>query len=372
VRCKGAHVVVTEPMFNFTSLQEQMCASMFEDLGVASFVAAPAPALALRYHNATLRAGPAKDLQAGLVVDCGYSFAHVVPVVAGQALRAHTKRVNVGGKLMTNLMKEMVSYRSVNMMEETFLMDRVKEATCVVSPDVVADLRASRGRDSPFRIQFVLPDGLSNIRGYIRDLEEEERAAKQAEEDGLPPPIPPPEEHLLPLNNERFMVPETLFRPSDIGMPQAGITEACLQAVSSVTCGGHGPVEADQNEVQGALWSNVVLCGGVCGCPGFVERFTAELRSIVPDCWELNVSVAGGDAEGAATAAWKGGSDLGANSKEYHSRALTRKGLAEVGLGRVLEVWRLQHPATPNSPLEGDGGNRHRSVYRDDSDHDLD
>lgn len=46
------------------------------------------------------------------MVDCGYSFAHVVPVVGGQAMKGAAKRVNIGGKLMTNLMKEMVSYRS--------------------------------------------------------------------------------------------------------------------------------------------------------------------------------------------------------------------------------------------------------------------
>lgn len=57
-------------------------------------------------------------------------------------------------------------------------------------------------------------------------------------QNGMPPPKPPPEEQILPLNNERFMVPETVFRPSDIGMTQAGITEACLQVklCAAATC----------------------------------------------------------------------------------------------------------------------------------------
>ena len=29
--------------------------------------------------------------------------------------------------------------------------------------------------------------------------------------------------------------------------------------------------------------------GGVAACPGFRERFTAELRALVPDCADLNV-----------------------------------------------------------------------------------
>jgi hypothetical protein len=39
------------------------------------------------------------------------------------------------------------------------------------------------------------------------------------------------EEQIVPLANERFMVPETLFHPSDIGVNQMGIAEALVHAV---------------------------------------------------------------------------------------------------------------------------------------------
>jgi hypothetical protein len=35
------------------------------------------------------------------------------------------KRVNVGGKLLTNYLKEIISYRQLNMMDEFKLMDQV-------------------------------------------------------------------------------------------------------------------------------------------------------------------------------------------------------------------------------------------------------
>lgn len=43
------------------------------------------------------------------------------------------KRVNIGGKVLTNYLKEIVSYRQWNMMDEFKLMDQVKEDLCYVS-----------------------------------------------------------------------------------------------------------------------------------------------------------------------------------------------------------------------------------------------
>lgn len=54
------------------------------------------------------------------------------------------------------------------MREETVLMEHVKEQLCFVSQHVRSDLTASRRRDSPFRTEYVLPDGVANLRGYIR------------------------------------------------------------------------------------------------------------------------------------------------------------------------------------------------------------
>ena len=55
------------------------------------------------------------------------------------------------------------------MREEFVLMEHVKEALCFVSADVRADLAAAARRDSPHRREYVLPDGVKNLRGYVRD-----------------------------------------------------------------------------------------------------------------------------------------------------------------------------------------------------------
>ena len=53
-------------------------------------------------------------------------------------------RIDVGGKLLTNHLKEVVSFRQWNMMDETHIMNEVKEACCYVSEDFATDLETCR------------------------------------------------------------------------------------------------------------------------------------------------------------------------------------------------------------------------------------
>ena len=46
----------------------------------------------------------------------------------------------MGGKLLTNHLKELVSFRQWNMMDETYIINDVKESCCFVSPDYKRDI----------------------------------------------------------------------------------------------------------------------------------------------------------------------------------------------------------------------------------------
>ena len=73
--------------------------------------------------------------------------------------------------------------RSINMMEETYLMEHIKEAACFVSHDLYADLAAAK--KGKYRTEYVLPDGLGNGSGYLRSPPSKEQmreAAKQGKE----------------------------------------------------------------------------------------------------------------------------------------------------------------------------------------------
>jgi hypothetical protein len=56
--------------------------------------------------------------------------------------------MDLGGKALTNYLKELVSYRSLNVMDETLLIDDAKEKLCFVSLDVPCDLRLARSAAS--------------------------------------------------------------------------------------------------------------------------------------------------------------------------------------------------------------------------------
>jgi actin-related protein 6 len=46
-----------------------------------------------------------------LLVDSGYSFTHIVPYIRGKKLKQGIIRIDVGGKMLTNHLKEIISYR---------------------------------------------------------------------------------------------------------------------------------------------------------------------------------------------------------------------------------------------------------------------
>ncbi|KAM7510970.1 hypothetical protein LguiB_009845 [Lonicera macranthoides] len=81
--------------------------------------------------------------QCSLVINYRLSFTHVAPVLQNFTLNYGGKRLDLGKKALTNYLKELVSYRSVNLMDEYFLMDDVKENLCFVLLDVARNLQFS-------------------------------------------------------------------------------------------------------------------------------------------------------------------------------------------------------------------------------------
>ncbi|BGP51325.1 Actin-related protein 6 [Rhodotorula kratochvilovae] len=295
------NLLVTEPIFNLPNVQEHYDQMVFEDYEFASYLRCPAPALIP--YGADARGEPsnvAPPPECVLVVDAGFSFTHVVPVLRGAVISHATRRIDVGGKLLTNYLKELVSYRHWYMMDQTAVMEHAKEETCYVSTQWAQDWEAANRPTNPIVRTFVLPDFTpesKNKLGYVRT--------------GLtpPPPSPPPpdpnapyatpappqekeEEQLLHLCNERFTVPEVLFNPSTIDLNQAGLAETIALCI--------GALPAD---VQGLFWSNIVCVGGSVQFPGFGERLRADLRTFAPTEYDVRVTISSTPITAAASAA---------------------------------------------------------------------
>ena len=85
---------------------------------------------------------------------------------------------------------------------------------------------------NPIIKEYVLPDYKGIKKGYARDpvtymtFEEMQMAKKAAEEQAMAGKKGAEHhEQVVRIANERFTVPEVLFRPSDIGINEAGISE---------------------------------------------------------------------------------------------------------------------------------------------------
>lgn len=96
-----------------------------------------------------------------LVIDSGHSFTQLVPYFDGLPLKFASKRIDVGGKLMTNLLCETLSYKEVNLLGESYIVNQMKESLSFVSQDFDSDLHSSTQtnfRNNKLMKEFVLPD----------------------------------------------------------------------------------------------------------------------------------------------------------------------------------------------------------------------
>lgn len=122
------------------------------------------PAATLMPHSALFdEAEPLPPPARMLVVDAGYSFTHVIPVIDGQVdharirryakrilpkIRAATKsplnRIDVGGKLLTNRLKQVLSHRQFDLSNETYVVNQIREDCCYASLDIRRDACLNR------------------------------------------------------------------------------------------------------------------------------------------------------------------------------------------------------------------------------------
>ena len=205
-----------------------------------------------------------------LLIDSGYSHSTVTPLYKGRPIQQAIRRLDVGGKFLTNYLKELVSIRHYNMSDETYLINEIKEAVCFVSQDFRHDMELTRtglpadrkrvaadGRD--IMIDYVLPDYSSHNKGFVRP--HDPSLAAKIKKLGHKAGAGGPTEDFMTLGNERFLVPELLFNPSDVGMKQAGLPETVLQSLSGLPPG-----------LWPAMLANTVVVGGNATIDGFMER----------------------------------------------------------------------------------------------------
>lgn len=294
-------IIITEPYFNFTTIQESMNEILFEEYQFQSVLRINAGSLSAHHFFHT---NP-KQLCC-LVVDTGFSFTHIVPYCRSRKMKEGIRRINVGGKLLTNHLKEIISYRQLHVMDETHVINQVKEDVCYVSQQFYKDMEIAqqKGEENTVMRDYVLPDFSSIKKGFCKPQEEMVFSGKYKTG-----------EQILRLANERFAVPEMLFHPSDIGIQEMGIPEAIVDSI-----------QAMPEEMQPHFYQNIVLTGGNTLFPGFKERMEAELRSLAPAHLPVSILMP----ENPITYSWEGGKLL-AHNPDYDEMVVTRDDFEENG-----------------------------------------
>ncbi len=201
-----------------------------------------------------------------LVIDSGYSHTTVTPLYNGHAIQQAVRRLEIGGKFLTNYLKEILSVRQADVREDTYAVNLMKEDCCYISHDFRGDLEKTWKHSSKAGadgggvvVDYVMPDWSRRMRGEKRPhdpavMKMMSRMGKVVNAEGHA-------EFVVTLGNERFSVPELLFNPMDIGMRQAGLADLVLQSMHCLPPG-----------LWTAMLSNTLVVGGNAKIPGFIER----------------------------------------------------------------------------------------------------
>ncbi|WBW75034.1 actin-like protein Arp6 [Schizosaccharomyces osmophilus] len=298
----GYSLILTQPPFTMPSIELNTIQLVFEEFGFDAYFACTPAELISWDHECFTKGDEAsyKDAHGEciLVIDSGYSFTHIIPVIDSQVQENAVRRIDVGGRFLTNFLKEVISYRKYNMMEETYLMNEIKESVCFVSQNFAQDLNLAQTKPkSKYDILYALPDYSSGKFGHVvKDLNKII------------------DQQVLKLANERFASPELLFSPSDVGLQEAGIPEAVMQSVQGFP-----------EEIGALLLGNIVTIGGNCKFPGFHQRLEAELRSLSPEDIDLRVF----QPSNPSTYAWNRGAHM--PGKYWNANSISKSEYLEHG-----------------------------------------
>lgn len=233
-----------------------------------------------------------------IVIDSGFNCTWIVPVIKGVPYYKAIKKLDLGGRFLNGLLKETLSFRHYNVMDETILVNNIKEKCLFMSPISYFD---SFKRKDATSVEYVLPDFQTSFLGYVRDpkqpLLEEAQTVK--------------------LRDELFSVPETFFHPEVAQLLKPGIIETIMESISMVP-----------EAIRPLILSNVVCTGGNFNLPHFATRLATELQRQLPTDWSCRVHDPKSDCE---LYGWKAMTTF-ANTDSYVKARVTREEYYEHGV----------------------------------------
>lgn len=184
-----------------------------------------------------------------LIVDSGFSSTTIVPILGGRPLYNSIKRIDIGGKLLSNYLKEnLVNSIDLDIRKEFFLVNLIKEECCYVSKNFNLDMKISslKDNDNINKKIFILPEYRKKNEDLLKKI--------------------PTEKYSIMMNNLRFIIPELIFNPNLIGLDQGGLHEGIIQIIKECN-----------KDYSNLFYSNIVISGGNSKFTNFKERLKNEL-----------------------------------------------------------------------------------------------
>lgn len=262
-----------------------------------------------------------------LVVDSGFDSTVVVPMLFGKVYWPAVRKLDIGGRLLTGYLKEIVLFRQFDILNETILANNIKEAVLFAALDYGKQQLSSKNTKESV-CEYVLPDFKTTTTGYLLTPEKHIELASKlntstASSSKSKSSLIYEDLSVLKLSEERFHVPEVLLDPQIANIQhRPGLVQIIKDSINKCP-----------ELSRPMLAANIVLVGGNFRIPHLADRVLIDLKKSMPVEWDIRIAC---KPESADLWCWESMTDF-VKSNNYSKVSVNKLDYFEKGWGYINE-----------------------------------